>query len=144
MALTLGPDHHSLMITINSIAMNISPREYQIAELIAWGASDKEVALELNITPLTAKTHRRNIEHKINASNTADLTRWFFQTKHRVSFGLSPRTIKHIAMAMFFLVTLCEVAKIPVMRIRLKAQNELSQARIKVRSRRNENTLVLC
>jgi len=124
--------------------MNISPREYQIAELIAWGASDKEVAMELSITPLTAKTHRRNIEHKIEAKNTADLTRWFFQHKHRVSFGLNPRTIKHIAMSMFLLVTLCEVAKIPVMRIKLKGQNELSQARIKVRNRRNENTLVLC
>jgi DNA-binding NarL/FixJ family response regulator len=43
----------------------ISRREYQVAELIAWGASDKEVADELYISQLTARTHRKNILEKI-------------------------------------------------------------------------------
>lgn len=38
--------------------------EYQITKLIAWGASNKEVAQELNISQLTARTHRRNIMRK--------------------------------------------------------------------------------
>ncbi len=113
--------------------MQITPREYQIAELIAWGASDKEVAQELSITPLTAKTHRRNIEHKIEASNTADLTRWFFQEKQHVSFGMSPRTIRHIAKLMFLLVTFSEFSQVPV--VRIKTSGKASQQQTATRSR---------
>jgi DNA-binding CsgD family transcriptional regulator len=74
----------------------ISDREYQVAELIAWGASDKEVAQELNISPDTAKTHRRNILKKIEGHNTADITRWFFIRKCKMIFDKNPRKVDHI------------------------------------------------
>ena len=88
--------------------MNISSREYQIAELIAWGATDKEVAQELFISPETAKTHRKNILKKIGGHNAADLTRWFFQKKCRVSLGVNPRQIRHLAFAFLILVAIGE------------------------------------
>ena len=127
--------------------MNISSREYQIAELIAWGASDKEVAQELNITPLTARTHRRTVEHKIGAYNAADLTRWFFQDKHKLSFGLNPRQIRHIAMMLFLLITFAEISQLPIIRIRASrgARTEKTESiRCRIRSsraRRNEYIL---
>jgi len=126
--------------------MNISPREYQIAELIAWGASDKEVAQELNITHLTAKTHRRNIEHKIEANNTADLTRWFFQTKHKLSLGLNPRTIKHLAMITFLLVAFSEFSRLPVVRVRTSrtAQQQVLSRVKNARVRKSEYKLSIC
>lgn len=74
----------------------ISDREYQVAELIAWGASDKEIAQELNISPKTAKTHRRNILKKIEGHNTADITRWIFERKFNMIFKTNPRKINHI------------------------------------------------
>ena len=74
----------------------VSDREYQVSELIAWGASDKEVALELNISPKTAKTHRRNILKKIEGHNTADITRWVFEKKFNMIFKTNPRKINHI------------------------------------------------
>jgi len=82
----------------------ISSREYQVAELIAWGASDKEVAEELYISPETAKTHRKNILHKIHGHNSADLTRWFFEKKCNMCFGLNPRQVRHIAIGLLLLV----------------------------------------
>jgi len=88
--------------------MNISDREYQIAELIAWGASDKEVAEELYISPETAKTHRKNILKKIHGHNAADLTRWFFQHKCRISLGINPRQVRHLAFAFLVLIGIGE------------------------------------
>lgn len=91
--------------------MTISGREYQIAELIAWGASDKEVADELSISFETAKTHRRNILKKIDGHNAADLTRWFFQSKCRISLGVNPRQIRHLALALLMLICIGEYQK---------------------------------
>jgi DNA-binding CsgD family transcriptional regulator len=123
--------------------MTPSKREYQISELIAWGASDKEVAMELHISMLTARTHRRNIEHKIGAHNTADLTRWFFQEKQQISFGLNPRQVKHIAMLFFLLVTFSEFAMIPMVRLKASRvqKTETTTCRAKTRVRRNEYIL---
>ena len=123
--------------------MTPSKREYQIAELIAWGASDKEVAMELNISIETARTHRRNVEHKIGAHNAADLTRWFFTEKYKCSFGCSPRIIKHLAMALFLLVVYAECSNVPI--VRIKASRVRSQqtqlATCRVRSKRSQLVL---
>jgi DNA-binding CsgD family transcriptional regulator len=96
--------------------MKISQREYQIAELIAWGATDKEVACELDISPETAKTHRKNILQKIDGHNAADLTRWFFSCKSKVSFGINPRTVRHLACFMLLLIGISEYTKTDIIR----------------------------
>ena len=123
--------------------MTPSKREYQIAELIAWGASDKEVAMELNISTETARTHRRNVEHKIGARNAADLTRWFFTQKCKCGFGCSPRVIKHLAMAFLVLVLYAECLNVPI--VRIKASRVRSQqtqvSPVRVRSKRNQLVL---
>lgn len=125
--------------------MNLSGREYQIAELIAWGASDKEVAMELSIDVTTARTHRRNIERKIHAHNSADLTRWFFEHKMRMSFGLNPRHVQHIAMLLFLMVIYAEFSNLPVIRLRSSragtAGTEMVRVRSRARNKRNEYIL---
>jgi DNA-binding CsgD family transcriptional regulator len=94
----------------------LSKREYQISELIAWGASDKEVASELCIALDTVRTHRQRILSKLHAHNSADLTRWFFQNKLLLSFGVNPRTISHLAGIMLVLVVFAEVSNLTYMR----------------------------
>lgn len=52
-----------------------TPRELEVLGLIASGKSTKEVAHLLGITFKTAASHRSRIMAKVNANNTADLTR---------------------------------------------------------------------
>jgi len=90
----------------------------------------------------TILEHRRNIEHKIKANNTADLTRWFFQKKYRVSFGLSPRTVRHIATLLLLLISFGEIAMLPFIRINSSrpAQQQMPLRLRSSRVRKNEYT----
>ncbi|MDR2963395.1 MAG: LuxR C-terminal-related transcriptional regulator [Bacteroidales bacterium] len=47
----------------------LSKREEEILSFIIRGYDDSQIAEELNISSLTAKTHRKNIMHKLKASN---------------------------------------------------------------------------
>ena len=53
----------------------ITPRERQVLTLIASGKSSKEIAAELGIAFRTAGCHRYRVQTKLNAHNTADLTK---------------------------------------------------------------------
>ena len=53
----------------------LTPREYQVLELIANGASNKEAGRELGISPRTIEVHRARVMDKLCAKNTADLVR---------------------------------------------------------------------
>ncbi len=53
----------------------LTPRERQVLALIGNGYSTRELAHELGITFKTAACHRSRILLKLNARNTADLTR---------------------------------------------------------------------
>jgi len=51
----------------------LTPREYQVLELIANGASNKEAGRHLGISPRTVEVHRARIMEKLGAKNTVDL-----------------------------------------------------------------------
>jgi two-component system response regulator FixJ len=51
----------------------LTPREYQVLELIAKGASNKEAGRHLGISPRTVEVHRARIMEKLGAKNTVDL-----------------------------------------------------------------------
>ncbi len=51
----------------------LSKREKEILKLVVHGCTDKEVALQLNISIHTAITHRKNIICKLKVKNTASL-----------------------------------------------------------------------
>jgi DNA-binding CsgD family transcriptional regulator len=53
--------------------VQISHRETEILELIGEGRIAKEIATELNISPSTVVTHRKNLISKLNVRNTAQL-----------------------------------------------------------------------
>jgi two-component system NarL family response regulator len=43
---------------------------------LAMGKSNKEVALDLDISVRTVETHRKNIKRKLDITSTAGLTRY--------------------------------------------------------------------
>ena len=55
--------------------MVLTPREREAATLIISGASSKEVARHLGISPRTVEVHRARVMEKLRARNTADLVR---------------------------------------------------------------------
>jgi DNA-binding NarL/FixJ family response regulator len=60
----------------------LSRREREVLRLIGQGATSKEVAERLGISPKTAQVHRENLKQKLNLHTTADLVR--YAIKHRI------------------------------------------------------------
>lgn len=61
----------------------LTPRERDVLEQIAHGASNKEAGRELGISPRTIEVHRARIMEKLGARNTADLVRIVFTEGER-------------------------------------------------------------
>ena len=62
------------MLSLNNPAVTkFSEREIQVLKLIIDGKTNSKIAGELNISPLTVKTHRQNLLRKLNARNAAQM-----------------------------------------------------------------------
>ena len=53
----------------------LSARQRQVMELAVSGLSNKEIALQLNISPKTVENHRAWVMERTGAKNLADLVR---------------------------------------------------------------------
>lgn len=51
----------------------LSEREHQVAELVARGLSNKEIALELEISPWTVSAHLRRVFTKLGITRRMEL-----------------------------------------------------------------------
>jgi DNA-binding NarL/FixJ family response regulator len=54
----------------------LTPREREVAELIAQGKISKQIASTLEISPKTVETHRAAVMRKLKLRTTADLVRY--------------------------------------------------------------------
>lgn len=55
---------------------HVSVREREVLLLVGSGATSREIAERLGISPRTAEVHRANLMHKLDAANSAMLARW--------------------------------------------------------------------
>jgi DNA-binding NarL/FixJ family response regulator len=60
----------------------LTRREREVLRLVGQGASGKEIAAKLGISPKTAQVHRENIRQKLNLHSIADMVR--YAIKHRI------------------------------------------------------------
>lgn len=60
------PNHRALA------TLEITPREYQVLQLLASGRSNKEIAGGLNLSPNTVKTHIARLYQKLEAVRRTD------------------------------------------------------------------------
>ena len=61
---------------MNSALRNLTPREREVATLLAYGHTNIEVARRLSISVRTAEHHRENAMRKISAESRADVVGW--------------------------------------------------------------------
>lgn len=72
------------------VAATLSPRETQIAELIAWGSTKKDIANRFLLSERTIENHTRAIYKKVGVSKANELSAWWFCVKYKISFTDSP------------------------------------------------------
>ncbi len=83
-----------------NLSADLTRRETQIAELLAWGAAKKEVADLLSISPRTVENTARNIYQKIGIQKATELCVYWFCAKCGVSPSLDPLKRAFIALAL--------------------------------------------
>jgi DNA-binding NarL/FixJ family response regulator len=69
-------DHFLEASRSSNDASTLTTREREVAQLIAEGKINKEMAHILDISVKTVETHRASVMHKLNLKTTADLVRY--------------------------------------------------------------------
>jgi DNA-binding CsgD family transcriptional regulator len=76
--------HGSEMVVVASkAAEHLTAREREVLVLLTSGASNKEAARALGISPRTVEVHRAHIMDKLGAKNAADLVRLVLRPERR-------------------------------------------------------------
>lgn len=57
----------------------LTARESEVANLIHLGNTNDEISCKLHISSETVKTHRKNLMQKLQARNSADITRIYIR-----------------------------------------------------------------
>jgi two-component system response regulator DegU len=74
LALNLGKNGQQLA------QLDISPREFQVANLLKDGLGTDEIANKLGLAPATISSYRKSIMHKTKSKNIAELVKLLFTT----------------------------------------------------------------
>ena len=74
--------------------IKLSRRELQVAELLAWGSSKKEVADKLSISPNTVDNISRSLYAKVGIQKASELSAWWICTKYGITRDESPKSDK--------------------------------------------------
>jgi DNA-binding CsgD family transcriptional regulator len=75
----------TLVVDISDLSPGISPRELQIAQLVARGATNQAIAKALDISTWTVSTHLRRIFAKLGVGTRAEMVAQLFGTPHLFS-----------------------------------------------------------
>ena len=62
--------------TDHDLLAKLSPRESEVLDRLASGATNREIADELSISVKTVDTHRGHLLKKLRLRNNSDLTRF--------------------------------------------------------------------
>lgn len=63
----------------SQVATSLTPREWQVLELVAEGVQNKNIAADLDLSVHTVKLHIHNLLHKIGVSNRTCAASWYMQ-----------------------------------------------------------------
>jgi DNA-binding NarL/FixJ family response regulator len=63
-------------------ARTLTPREWQVAELIGQGCTNRQIANRLGIARRTAESHVENIMSKLGLSARSQIVAWLYGGTH--------------------------------------------------------------
>ena len=72
----------------NSVNASLSAREKEVADLLARGLSEKEIAEKLFISPATVNNHTRNIREKFGLSKNSEIVLLYIAERNGKKFCL--------------------------------------------------------
>lgn len=67
---------------VQALLARLTPRERQVAELVAAGKPNKVIAFALELSMKTVEVHRHNVMDKLEVASVADLTRLFMEANN--------------------------------------------------------------
>ncbi len=65
----------------------VTPREYEVLELMAQGHTTEEIAKRMNCAVTTVKTYRARIMNRSGVRNSAEMIAWFLKRNGKTDFG---------------------------------------------------------
>lgn len=78
-----------LVFMRNSVKTSFTGRERQIADLLARGFSEKEIAEHLHICPATVNNHTRNMRDKLHVNKNTELILAYIADVNNKKFSIS-------------------------------------------------------
>lgn len=98
------------------LTAQLTKRELEIAEFLAWGASKKEVPDLLPrkkgkgpISVRTVEVLTKSIYEKLDIQKVSELSVWYFCTHYNISLDLSPLKRKVATLSLLLLIGFAEV-----------------------------------
>lgn len=94
----------------NSVNASFSAREREIADLLARGLSEKEIAEKLFISPATVNNHTRNIREKFGLNKNSEIVLLYIAERNGKKFCL--KNIREFGIGIILvLINICEFNK---------------------------------
>lgn len=92
---------------VNNVNTPFSPQELKVAELLACGLSEKEIAEELCISPATVNNHTRHIREKNGLTKNTEIILLYIAYIKGKKFSLRDIRERDISIILVFL-NVCE------------------------------------
>jgi len=83
LSVTVDLEHHAEEFELSddefSTVVKLTSREKEVLKLLVEGLSSNEIGIELNISPETVKTHRKNMLKKLSFNKVSELVSYAFR-----------------------------------------------------------------
>lgn len=96
----------------NNVNTSFTSREREIADLLARGFSEKEIAAKLHISAATVNNHTRNIREKFGLSKNTEIILLYISEQNHKHFSLRDIREYGINIILIF-INVCLFSKVP-------------------------------
>ena len=118
----------------------VTPKEWEVAELISFGLTEKEIARCVDSSVNTVKSHKKSLFIKTGSRNISDVTRWYIQETSGIRLEPKNAIKKFISILLLLLVLLADFSSSEFMRARVRVRNSSALiARLKAWARSKQS-----